>query len=147
MTGQAEHRKRAAMDDRFRTSDADRDRAAALLRDHFAAGRLNAAELDERVAMALNARTFGELHRVLTDLRAAFERDEKVGVRASQRTRRPVKRRGSRSSDLSPTRDLRPNAIQDARPERGLRQPEPELLERCHLRHLHDLRHLQAHKI
>jgi hypothetical protein len=56
------------MDDRFRTSDADRDRAAARLRDHFAAGRLNAAELDERVAMALNAKTFGELHRVLADL-------------------------------------------------------------------------------
>ena len=56
------------MDDRFRTSDADRDRAAALLRDHFAAGRLNAAELDERVAMALNAKTFGELRRVLADL-------------------------------------------------------------------------------
>jgi hypothetical protein len=56
------------MDDRFRTSDADRDHAAALLRDHFAAGRLNAAELDERLAMALNAKTFGELHRVLADL-------------------------------------------------------------------------------
>ena len=56
------------MDDRVRTSGADRDRAAALLRDHFAAGRLNAAELDERVAMALNAKTFGELHRVLADL-------------------------------------------------------------------------------
>jgi Domain of unknown function (DUF1707) len=56
------------MDDRFRTSDADRDRAAAVLRDHFAAGRLNAAELDERLAAALNAKTFGELRRVLADL-------------------------------------------------------------------------------
>jgi hypothetical protein len=59
------------MDDRFRASDADRDRAGALLRDHFAAGRLNAAELDERVAMTLNAKTFGELHRVLADLPGA----------------------------------------------------------------------------
>jgi hypothetical protein len=56
------------MDDHFRTSDADRARAAAMLRDHFAAGRLNAAELDERLATALNAKTFGELHRVLADL-------------------------------------------------------------------------------
>jgi len=56
------------MDDRFRTSDADRARVAALLRDHFAAGRVNAAELDERLATALNATTFGELHRVLADL-------------------------------------------------------------------------------
>jgi hypothetical protein len=56
------------MDDHIRTSDADRARAAAMLRDHFAAGRLDAAELDERLAAALNATTFGELHRVLADL-------------------------------------------------------------------------------
>jgi hypothetical protein len=56
------------MDDHIRTSDADRARAAAMLRDHSAAGRLNAAELDERLATALNATTFGELHRVLADL-------------------------------------------------------------------------------
>ncbi len=55
------------MDDRFRTSDADRDRAATLLRDHFAAGRLTAPELDERLDAALNAKTFGELRRVLAD--------------------------------------------------------------------------------
>jgi hypothetical protein len=56
------------MDDHFRTSDADRTRAAAMLRDHFAAGRLDAAELDERLAAALNAKTFGDLRRVLADL-------------------------------------------------------------------------------
>jgi hypothetical protein len=56
------------MDDHIRTSDADRARAAAMLRDHFAAGRLDAAELDERLAAALNATTFGELRRVLADL-------------------------------------------------------------------------------
>ena len=68
MTGTDGQKAGGAMDDRCRTSDADRDRAAALLRDHFAAGRLNAAELDERLAKALNAKTFGELHRVLADL-------------------------------------------------------------------------------
>jgi Domain of unknown function (DUF1707) len=56
------------MDDHFRTSDADRARAVATLRDHFAAGRLDAAELDERLAAALNAKTFGDLRRVLADL-------------------------------------------------------------------------------
>ena len=56
------------MDDHLRTSCADRDRAAALLRDHFAAGRLLAEELDERLAAALNAKTFGDLRRVLADL-------------------------------------------------------------------------------
>ena len=56
------------MDDRFRTLDADRDRVAALLRDHFAEGRLTPEELDERLTATLNAKTFGDLHGVLTDL-------------------------------------------------------------------------------
>jgi len=56
------------MDDRFRVSDADRDRAAALLRAHFAVGRLTAEELAERLTAALRARTFGDLRRVLADL-------------------------------------------------------------------------------
>jgi hypothetical protein len=56
------------MDDRFRTSDADRDRVAALLRDHFAEGRLTREELDERLTATLNAKTFGDLRRVLADL-------------------------------------------------------------------------------
>ena len=65
--GQPERAGRA-MDDHFRTSDADRDRAAALLRDHFAAGRLTPEELDARLAAALNAETFGDLRCVLADL-------------------------------------------------------------------------------
>jgi hypothetical protein len=56
------------MDDRFRTSDADRDRVAALLRDHFAAGRLTPEELDAQLTATLNAKTFGDLHHVLADL-------------------------------------------------------------------------------
>jgi hypothetical protein len=58
------------MDDRYRASDADRDRAAALLRDHFAAGRLTPGELDERLTATLNAQTLGELRRALADLPA-----------------------------------------------------------------------------
>lgn len=56
------------MDDRLRTSDADRDRAAARLQDHFVEGRLTREELDERITAALNARTHGDLRRVLADL-------------------------------------------------------------------------------
>jgi len=56
------------MDDLVRASDADRDAAAAALRSHFAAGRLDAGELDERLAAALSARTLGELHAVMADL-------------------------------------------------------------------------------
>jgi len=57
-----------ARDDSLRTSDADRDRVTARLRDHFAEGRLTREELDERIAAALNAKTFGDLRRVLSDL-------------------------------------------------------------------------------
>ena len=57
-----------AIDDRIRTSDADRERVTAPLRDHFAEGRLTREELDERITAALNARTFGELRRVMADL-------------------------------------------------------------------------------
>lgn len=56
------------MDDRIRVSDADRERVTARLRDHFAEGRLTQDELDERVSAALNAKTYGDLRQVMTDL-------------------------------------------------------------------------------
>jgi len=49
-------------------SDADRDLAAARLREHFAVGRLTPAELDERLTAALTAQTPGELRGLLADL-------------------------------------------------------------------------------
>jgi uncharacterized protein DUF1707 len=55
-------------DDRIRVSDADRDRAAARLREHFAEGRLSPDELDERIAAALTAKTAGDVRRVMADL-------------------------------------------------------------------------------
>jgi len=58
------------IDDRIRTSDADRDRATARLRDHYAEGRLTHAELDERMTAALTARTFGDLRKIMADLPA-----------------------------------------------------------------------------
>ena len=56
------------MDDSIRVSDADRDRVNAQLRDHFAAGRITTGELDERLSAALNAKTFGDLRRIMADL-------------------------------------------------------------------------------
>ena len=56
------------MDDRIRASDADRERVAARLRDHYAEGRLTSEELDERTSAALHATTFGDLRRVMADL-------------------------------------------------------------------------------
>jgi hypothetical protein len=52
----------------FRASDADRDRAAQDIREHFAAGRLTGEEMDERVEAVYASRTDGELRRLLADL-------------------------------------------------------------------------------
>ncbi|MGH3260166.1 MAG: DUF1707 SHOCT-like domain-containing protein [Streptosporangiaceae bacterium] len=57
-------------DSRIRASDADRDRAAALLREHHAAGRLTAEEFHDRMEQALEAKTLGELDELLADLPA-----------------------------------------------------------------------------
>jgi Domain of unknown function (DUF1707) len=56
------------MDDSIRVSDADRDRVTVQLRDHFAVGRITPGELDERLSAALNAKTFGDLRRIMADL-------------------------------------------------------------------------------
>jgi hypothetical protein len=56
------------MNDSIRVSDADRDRVTVQLRDHFAAGRITPGELDERLSAALNAKTFGDLRRIMVDL-------------------------------------------------------------------------------
>ena len=56
------------MDDSIRVSDADRDHITAQLRDHFAAGRNTPGEQDERLSAALNAKTFGDLRRIMADL-------------------------------------------------------------------------------
>jgi DNA-binding PadR family transcriptional regulator len=54
--------------DHIWASDADRERVVASLRDHFAEGRLTRAELDERLTVALSARTAGDLRRLMADL-------------------------------------------------------------------------------
>ena len=55
-------------DPKIRASDADRDRTAALLREHHAAGRLTAEEFNERLDKAYAAKTMGELDQLLADL-------------------------------------------------------------------------------
>ncbi|MBO0836063.1 MAG: DUF1707 domain-containing protein [Actinobacteria bacterium] len=57
-----------ADDPNIRASDADRARAAALLREHHAAGRLTSEEFDERLDQALAAKTVGEIDSLLRDL-------------------------------------------------------------------------------
>jgi hypothetical protein len=55
----------------MRASDADRDAVLSELSEHFQAGRLTAAEFDERAGQALAARTWDELTDLLRDLPAA----------------------------------------------------------------------------
>jgi Domain of unknown function (DUF1707) len=89
------------MDDRIRVSDADRDRVAARLRDHFAEGRLTPDELDQRVSAALNAKTHGDLRSVMTDLPEPAQaplRSEQRPPRAAQPW--TVRRRGPRMLPL-----------------------------------------------
>lgn len=54
--------------DRMRISDADRERVAERLREHYAEGRLSSDELEERITTTLSAKTYGDLSQVLADL-------------------------------------------------------------------------------
>jgi hypothetical protein len=57
-----------ASDPKIRASDADRDRTAAALREHLAAGRLTTEEFDERLDKVYAAKTLGELDDLMADL-------------------------------------------------------------------------------
>lgn len=52
----------------LRIGDAEREQTMAALREHFAQGRLDHEELDERLDRALAARTAGDLAQVTADL-------------------------------------------------------------------------------
>lgn len=57
-------------DPRMRASDQERDRTAALLREHHAVGRLDPAEFSERLDKVFQARTIGDLDELTADLPA-----------------------------------------------------------------------------
>ena len=61
----------------LRASDADRERAVELLRDHAAEGRLTLEELADRVSTAYRARTGDELERLTRDLPAERARSSR----------------------------------------------------------------------
>lgn len=56
----------------MRAGDEDRDRTVSLIREAFAEGRLTNDEFQERMEQAQQARTFGELAALTTDLPAVF---------------------------------------------------------------------------
>lgn len=53
---------------RMRASDRDRDRTAEQLREHHAAGRLDAEEFADRLDKVYQARTIGDLDELTADL-------------------------------------------------------------------------------
>jgi class 3 adenylate cyclase len=69
-----------------RVADADRDRTVTMLREHVVDGRLTLDEFSERVGLALQARTQGDLQNAVADLPAVAAPQE-VSVR------RPTRRR------------------------------------------------------
>ena len=80
---------------RLRASDADRDRVAALLREHHAAGRLTADEFQERLTATFAAKTFGELDELMADLPAIDLQqyqlpDRSIAGQSSTLARQPV---------------------------------------------------------
>jgi hypothetical protein len=57
-------------DPRIRASDKDRERTAALLREHHAHGRLTPEEFDDRLDRTFEAKTMGDLDALIADLPA-----------------------------------------------------------------------------
>jgi hypothetical protein len=72
-------------DAQLRASDAQRDSAAAEIREHYAAGRLSDDELTERLDAVYQARTQGELRELRRDL-PALPGD--AGTEVAERRRR-----------------------------------------------------------
>jgi Domain of unknown function (DUF1707) len=72
-----EPEKRSSRDPDLRVSQAERDEVAAALARHYAEGRLTIGEYEERVAVALEAKTGRELGPLLADLPA----DRRAGDR------------------------------------------------------------------
>ncbi|MFC4111466.1 DUF1707 SHOCT-like domain-containing protein [Nonomuraea zeae] len=52
----------------MRASDVDRDRVAAILREHTAQGRITMEEFNERLEQLYQSKTYGELARLTADL-------------------------------------------------------------------------------
>jgi hypothetical protein len=59
---------RGSGEGRLRASDADRDRVAAVLRQHCSAGRLTFEELSERLGQVYEARTLDQLFALTNDM-------------------------------------------------------------------------------
>ncbi len=67
----------------LRASDRDREHVADRLRDAATEGRLTPGELEDRLEVALSARTYGQLHGATSDLPAVRQDAIPLWARAS----------------------------------------------------------------
>ena len=74
-------------DQHLRVSDAEREAVTDQLAEHFAAGRLDQAEFDDRVGRAMSARTRADLSGLFADLSEQGPRPSRSfrGVAAARR--------------------------------------------------------------
>lgn len=80
MTNQHLWDRLAGRDPKLRAADADREQIAERLRNSHAEGRLDTDEFLQRLERCLDARTFGELDQLVSDLPRQDERDEHRSV-------------------------------------------------------------------
>jgi len=73
----------------MRVGDAEREAAAAELREHYASGRLTLDELNERVDKAFAAKTRGDLNALMTDLPSARPGWSGTGTAGASGTSQP----------------------------------------------------------
>ena len=87
------------MDGGVLVSDEERERAASEIREHFAAGRLTADELSDRLSAAYAARTAGELRAARADLPdlpvSRQAQRAQLAERRSELSRRLIQRSGA----------------------------------------------------
>jgi uncharacterized protein DUF1707 len=88
----------------MRVGDAEREAAAAEVREHFASGRLTQDELNQRLDQTFAAKTRGDLNAVFTDLPSADWRDATAGGTRSTASgafagRTPIGRPGQQWTD------------------------------------------------
>lgn len=79
--------------DTLRVGDAEREEAARVLGEHFASGRLDRDEYDERLEAIFAARTGGDLATVFRDLPGEHPRGQRPAAPGYER---PTRRRGPR---------------------------------------------------
>jgi Domain of unknown function (DUF1707) len=76
----------------LRIGDADREAAAAGLREHYAQGRLTLEEFNQRLDAAFAATTQSQLHRVISDLPHAVAPSPALPVAAARDYRERARR-------------------------------------------------------